>query len=115
MAGIKITIPGVGGQIEEKKARIDAAVKFHWNLATASPEKKSPTAERWQSWQTAAGGAVGLMCRARSLYLGGQPATVVVVNASKECGGPSELVLVCLDCRLGRALGCSAQDDHRWL
>jgi hypothetical protein len=40
MAGVKITIPGVGGQIEAKKARIDAAVKFHWNLATATPEKK---------------------------------------------------------------------------
>jgi hypothetical protein len=40
MAGVKITIPGVGGQIEARKARIDAAVKFHWNLATAPPEKK---------------------------------------------------------------------------
>jgi hypothetical protein len=40
MAGVKITIPGVGGQIEAKKARIDAAVKWQRNLATASPEKK---------------------------------------------------------------------------
>jgi hypothetical protein len=40
MAGVKITIPGIGGQIEAKKARIDAAVKWQWNLATAVPEKK---------------------------------------------------------------------------
>jgi hypothetical protein len=40
MAGVRVTIPGVGGQIEARKARIDAAVKFHWNLATAAPEKK---------------------------------------------------------------------------
>jgi hypothetical protein len=40
MAGVRVTIPGVGGQIEARKARIDAAVKFHWNLATVKPEKK---------------------------------------------------------------------------
>jgi hypothetical protein len=40
MAGVKITIPGVGGQIEAKKKRIDAAVKWQWNAATAPPEKE---------------------------------------------------------------------------
>ena len=31
---------GIGGQIEAKKARIDAAVRWHSNIATAPPEKK---------------------------------------------------------------------------
>jgi hypothetical protein len=39
MASVRVKIPGIGGQIEAKKARIDAAVKWHWNLATAPPEK----------------------------------------------------------------------------
>jgi hypothetical protein len=39
-ASVCVTIPEVGGQIEAKKVRIDAAVKWHWNAATAPPEKK---------------------------------------------------------------------------
>jgi hypothetical protein len=38
MAGVKITIPGVGGQIEAKKARLDAAVAHSWNAIHARPQ-----------------------------------------------------------------------------
>jgi hypothetical protein len=45
MASVRVTITGVGGQIEAKKARIGAAVQWHWNVATAPPEKTV----RWPS------------------------------------------------------------------
>ena len=39
-----ITIPGTAGIVESKKARLAAAVQWHWNIATAKPETKVPTA-----------------------------------------------------------------------
>jgi hypothetical protein len=32
--------PGTAGIVEAKEARLAAAVQWHWNLATAPPEKK---------------------------------------------------------------------------
>jgi hypothetical protein len=45
MAGVRVMIPGIGGQIEANKARLDAAVRWQWNVATAPPEKTI----RWPS------------------------------------------------------------------
>jgi hypothetical protein len=45
MAGVRIKIPGTAGTVEAKAARIAQAVQYHWNVATAKPEKKV----RWPS------------------------------------------------------------------
>jgi hypothetical protein len=39
MAGVRITVPGIGGQIEAKKARMAAAVAHSWNVVAAPPAK----------------------------------------------------------------------------
>jgi hypothetical protein len=39
-ASVRVTIPGVGGQIEAKKARMAAAVRHQFNIVTASPKDK---------------------------------------------------------------------------
>jgi hypothetical protein len=45
MAGVRVKVPGQGGIVEAKAARMAAAVQWHWNMATALPEKKV----RWPS------------------------------------------------------------------
>jgi hypothetical protein len=40
MAGVKIIIPGVGGQIEAKTARMAAAVQHQFNVVTAATKAK---------------------------------------------------------------------------
>jgi hypothetical protein len=40
MTSVKIIIPGRGGIIEARKARLAAAVQWQWNVVTAPPEKK---------------------------------------------------------------------------
>ena len=40
MAGVGVKIPGIGGKIEAKKARLAAAVERAFNVVTAAPEKK---------------------------------------------------------------------------
>ena len=45
MAGVSVKIPGTAGIVEAKAAQLAAAVQFHWDVATAPPEKKV----RWPS------------------------------------------------------------------
>jgi hypothetical protein len=45
MAGVGIRIPGQAGLAQARKARMAAAIRWQWNVATAPPEKKI----RWPS------------------------------------------------------------------
>jgi hypothetical protein len=45
MAGVPAKIPGTAGIVEAKAARVAQAVQWHWNVATAPPERKV----RWPS------------------------------------------------------------------
>ena len=38
MAGVRVTIPGIGGQVEAKKASMAAAVVQSWNAMHAPPQ-----------------------------------------------------------------------------
>jgi hypothetical protein len=40
MAGVRITIPGRGGQIEARKARLATLVAHKWNVVTATRKAK---------------------------------------------------------------------------